>query len=98
MDFEFRPSGFDLMEDSSSIAPVAIVRPCGTHRFEAFSPRLARRITFYRRPALEEWLVIEAAPTANTCCERPACVLLDGQRYLADFTRDGDAIGICVER
>ncbi|KVN30527.1 hypothetical protein [Burkholderia ubonensis] len=73
------------MEDSASIAPVAIVRPHGAHRFEAFSPKLARRVTFYRRPALEQWLVIEADPTARTFCERPGCVMLDGQRYLADF-------------
>ncbi|KIP17236.1 hypothetical protein WJ41_28790 [Burkholderia ubonensis] len=73
------------MEDSASIAPMAIARPLGAHRFEAFSPKLARRVTFFRRPALEQWLVIEADPTARTFCERPGCVMLDGQRYLADF-------------
>ncbi|KVD94732.1 hypothetical protein WS63_03625 [Burkholderia stagnalis] len=73
------------MEDSAYLAPVAIVRPLGAHRFEAFSPKLARRVTFFRRPALEQWLVIEADPTARTFCERPGCVMLDGQRYLADF-------------
>ncbi|WP_157660328.1 hypothetical protein [Burkholderia ubonensis] len=29
--------------------------------------------------------MIEADPAARTFCERPGCVMLDGQRYLADF-------------
>jgi hypothetical protein len=43
------------MEKSPHIAePVAIARPRGAHRFEAFSAKLARRMTFYRRASLEQ--------------------------------------------
>jgi hypothetical protein len=31
-------------------------RPRGAHRFEVFSPKLSRRLTFYRRPMLDEWV------------------------------------------
>ncbi|RDJ97242.1 hypothetical protein [Paraburkholderia lacunae] len=74
------------MEDSLHIAePVALARPRGAHRFEAFSPKLGRRVMFYRRPLLEQWLLLEAAPNVITFCERPGYVLTDGSRRLADF-------------
>jgi hypothetical protein len=74
------------MEDSLRIVgPVALARPRGAHRFEAFSPKLARRMTFYRRPMLEQWVLLEADPAAVTFCERPGYVLIDGQQRLADF-------------
>jgi hypothetical protein len=57
----------------------------GARRFEAFSPKLARRLTLYRRPALEQWILLEANPTVVTFCERPGYVQLDGHRRLADF-------------
>ena len=74
------------MEDSLHIAePIALARPRGAHRFEAFSPKLARRVMFYRRPLLEQWLLLEANPRVTTFCERPGYVLIDGYRRLADF-------------
>lgn len=74
------------MEDSLRIAePVALARPRGAHRFEAFSPKLGRRVTFYRRPLLEQWLLLEASPRVITFCERPGYVLINGSRQLADF-------------
>jgi hypothetical protein len=74
------------MEDSLHITePVALARPRGAHRFEAFSPKLARRVMFYRRPLLEQWLLLEANPTVITFCERPGYVLIDRHRRLADF-------------
>jgi len=74
------------MEDSLHIAePIALARPRGAHRFEAFSPKLARRVMFYRRPVLEQWLLLEANPKVITFCERPGYVLIDGCRHLADF-------------
>jgi len=37
------------MENFQHIAaPVALARPRGAHRFEVFSPKLARRLPFYR--------------------------------------------------
>jgi hypothetical protein len=65
--------------------PVTISRPRGAHRFEAFSPKLARRVTFYRRALLEQWLLLEANPRVISFCERPGYVLIDGNRLLADF-------------
>lgn len=38
---------------------------------EAFSPKLARRVMFYRRPLLEHWLLLVANPKVLTFCERP---------------------------
>jgi hypothetical protein len=74
------------MEDSLHIAePIALARPRGAHRFEAFSPKLARRVMYYRRPLLEQWLLLEADPNVITFCERPGYVLFDGYRRLADF-------------
>lgn len=56
------------MENSPHITePIALARPRGAHRFEAFSPKLARRVMFYRRPLLE------ANPKVLTFCgKRPA--------------------------
>ena len=53
------------MENPLHIAePVALARPRGAHRFEAFSPKLTRRMTFYRRALLEQWVLLEADPLA----------------------------------
>ncbi|WP_196319663.1 hypothetical protein [Burkholderia cepacia] len=64
---------------------MAVVRPRGAHRFKAFRLKLACRVKLYRWPALEQWLVLESDPTVRTFCERPGCVMLNGQRLLADF-------------
>jgi hypothetical protein len=74
------------MENSLHIAePVALVRPRGAHRFEGFSPKLARRLTFYRRGLLEQWLLLEADPMVIVFCERPGYVIVNGRERLADF-------------
>ncbi|TAM16922.1 MAG: hypothetical protein EPN65_12905 [Pandoraea sp.] len=74
------------MENSLRIAePVALARPRGAHRFEAFSPKLARRLTFYRRALVEQWVLLEADPAVITFCERPGYVNIDRQQRLADF-------------
>ncbi|AVA33660.1 MULTISPECIES: hypothetical protein [Burkholderiaceae] len=80
------------MEDSRSIAgPISIARPRGAHRFDAFSPKLARRVMFYQRPAVEQWLLLEADPAVVSFCERPGYAQIDGCRRLADFwVRYGD--------
>jgi hypothetical protein len=49
---------FDHMDDSLHIAePIALARPRGAHRFEAFSPKLARRVMF-GFVALRRWVRI----------------------------------------
>ncbi|KJK05303.1 hypothetical protein UB46_43235 [Burkholderiaceae bacterium 16] len=74
------------MEDSLHIVePVALVRPRGAHRFEAFSPKLKRRLTFYRRCAFDQWVLIESDPAIGRFCERPGFIQFRGRRYLADF-------------
>jgi hypothetical protein len=74
------------MENSLHIqAPIALARPRGAHRLEAFSPKLARRLTFYRRALLDQWLLLEADPAVIAFCERPGYIQFGGQRYLADF-------------
>ncbi|CAE6807910.1 hypothetical protein [Paraburkholderia nemoris] len=65
--------------------PIALERPRGAHRFEAFSLKLARRVMFYRRALLEQWLMLEANPKVVTFCERPGYVLINEDRHLADF-------------
>lgn len=65
--------------------PVALVRPRGAHRFEAFSPKLARRLTLYRRALLEQGILLEADPAVTKFCERPGYVHVEGLQRLADF-------------
>jgi hypothetical protein len=63
------------MECSTPIkTPVAIARPRGAPRLEAFSPKLDRRVMFYRRAIHEQLILIEADPAAIAFCERPGYV------------------------
>jgi hypothetical protein len=74
------------MENSPHMAePLPAVRPKGAHRFEVFSPKLARRLTFFRRALVDAWILLEADPFATRFCERPGYVQVDEQRRLADF-------------
>ncbi|QDQ82182.1 hypothetical protein [Paraburkholderia megapolitana] len=68
-----------------SVEPLALTRPRNAHRFDAFSLKLQRRLTLYRRCALEAWLMLESDPAVHTFCERPGLVRLDGQRRVVDF-------------
>jgi hypothetical protein len=61
-------------------------RPHGAHRFEVFSRKLSRRLTFYRRSMLDEWVLIEADPSIVTFCEQPRAVLIGEHRRLVDFS------------
>ncbi|MDR6496803.1 hypothetical protein J2797_006735 [Paraburkholderia terricola] len=74
-----------MADTLQATGPVALCRPRGAHRFEAFSPKLARRVMFYRRALLEQWLLLEANPQVITFCERPGYVLINEDRHLADF-------------
>jgi hypothetical protein len=65
--------------------PVALARMRGAHRFEVFSLKLKRRLTFDRRSAVDEWIVLESDPTVRVFCERPGYVQFGGHRFLADF-------------
>ncbi|SOE87749.1 hypothetical protein SAMN05446935_8406 [Burkholderia sp. YR290] len=74
------------MENSLPILqPLALARPRGAHRFEAFSLKLARRVTLYRHAALQQWVLLEASPTVEAFCERPGFVIIGGQQLFVDF-------------
>ncbi|USU18532.1 hypothetical protein NFS19_22655 (plasmid) [Paraburkholderia fungorum] len=65
--------------------PVALARMRGAHRFEVFGLKLKRRLTFDRRGAVDEWIVLESDPTVRAFCERPGYVRIGDHRFLADF-------------
>ena len=74
------------MEDFSHPAkPVALTRPRGAHRLEAFSLKLNRRLTLYRRCTFDQWIMIEVDAAAVSFCERPGYVQIQEKRLLADF-------------
>jgi hypothetical protein len=74
------------MEDFSHPAkPVAITRPRGAHRLEAFSLKLNRRLTLCRRCTFDQWIMIEVDAAARSFCERPGYVQIQEKRFLADF-------------
>ncbi|SOE87241.1 hypothetical protein SAMN05446935_7828 [Burkholderia sp. YR290] len=74
------------MENSLPILqPLALARPRGAHRFEAFSLKLARRVTLYRHAALQQWVLLEASPTVEAFCERPGFLIIGGQQLFVDF-------------
>ncbi len=74
------------MENFPKISgPVALVRPPGAHRLEAFSLKLGRRLTFYRRALLDLWLLLEGDPSVIAFCERPGYVHRSVSTRLADF-------------
>jgi len=68
-----------------SVEPVALARPRGGHRLEAFSPKLARRVMFYRRVLLDQRLFLETDLKVIGFCERPGYVMINGSRRLANF-------------
>ena len=74
------------MEDFPHPAkPVALARPRGAHRLEAFSLKLNRRLTLYRRCTFDQWIMIEVDAAARSFCERPGYVQIQEKRLLADF-------------
>lgn len=67
------------------VKPIALVRPRGAHRFEAFSAKLQRRVTFCRHSLLELWVRLETDPAVVAFCERPGYIQMEGRLRLADF-------------
>ncbi|SIT38795.1 conserved hypothetical protein [Paraburkholderia ribeironis] len=61
--------------------PIALGRPRGAHQFEAFSPKLARSVIFYRRESLEQWLLLDENANVITFCKRPGYGLINA-RYV----------------
>ncbi len=71
--------------------PVAVSRPQFSHRFEAYSPKLSRRITLFSWASVQLWTLLEAEPAVESFCERPGLISNEGEWRLADFwvRRDG---------
>jgi hypothetical protein len=65
--------------------PLALARPRSAHRFEAFSLKLARRVTLYRHVALQQWVLLQANPTVEAFCERPGLSSSTDSKSLRTF-------------
>jgi len=65
--------------------PVTTPRPRGAPRLDAFSLKLNRQLTLFKRGAPELWLIIETDPAVQSFCERPGYARLNGQLHLIDF-------------
>ena len=66
-------------------APLEVTRPRGCRLLEAFSPKLARAIRLFDHASFEQWIRLEADPTALSLCERPARLDTNGDGRLIDF-------------
>jgi len=60
-------------------------RSRGERLMEVYSPKLGRRLQFFKQSAFEQWLRLEADPSVRSFCERPAMVNFAGTERLADF-------------
>lgn len=60
-------------------------RPYHSHRFEVWSPKLRRRITFFRELSLEMWALLEADSGVLAFCERPIVVKGEKRNIVVDF-------------
>jgi len=81
------------MKDSAPrfATPLDTPRPRGAHLFEAFSPKLGRRVRLFNRANFNQWIRLEADPSVLFQCERPARLGIDCDARLIDFwvRRDG---------
>jgi hypothetical protein len=59
----------------------------GHRRIEVFSPKIKRRVTLFSWDAHDAWLLLEADPSVQAFCERPAYVEGEAGRLL-DFWVD----------
>jgi hypothetical protein len=79
---------------------IALMRPRGAHRFDAFSLKLRRRLTFGRRSLLEMWMLLETDPVVIDFCERLGYIQIEGRSRLADFLAryvEKDELGILID-
>jgi hypothetical protein len=74
-------------------------RPFGTHRFDVFGPKVARRLTLFGHRALQLWLRLESNPQVVTYCERPLLVREARGDRVAEFwvsTEQGEQLTIVL--
>lgn len=79
-----------MRESSESTAtfafrPIPIRRSKWTHHFQVHSPKLGRRLSLYRRNAVEFWAMLEGHPDIIAFCELPGFIIVDGGARIADF-------------
>ncbi len=60
------------------------VGPSG-HRFESFSPKLNRRVVFFDRWNVDQWVLLEADREVTRFCERPCRLQPKISQRLVDF-------------
>jgi len=65
--------------------PKSSRRPFGSHRFDAWSPKIGRRITLFGQRSLRAWVAIEADPTIVQFCERPLVLESSKPTRVIDF-------------
>ena len=65
--------------------PLEVARPRGCRLLEAFSPKLARAIRLFDHASFEQWIRLEADPTALSLCERPTRLGINRDGRLIDF-------------
>jgi hypothetical protein len=70
---------------------ISIIRPRGARVIESYSPKLGRRLQCFGEEAFRQWLSLEADPSIEIFCERPARLTLGDDKRVADFwTRQRD--------
>lgn len=62
-------------------------RPFGSHRYDAWSPKIARRVTLFGQRSLRAWVAIEADPTILQFCERPLALECKPARVIDFWVR-----------
>src|SRR5450631_910383 len=65
-------------------APISTARPRGVRVIESYSPKLGRRLQCFGEDAFRQWICLEADPSTEAFCERPAYLSPDSKR-LVDF-------------
>jgi hypothetical protein len=81
------------MDDSARFrCAVSAARPRGQRLIAAYSVKLGRRVQCFGDAAFRQWIRLEADPSVQLFCERPAFLQLASERRLADFwVRQGTA-------
>src|ERR1035437_8469079 len=80
------------MKDSARYqSPISSARPRGVRVIESYSPKLGRRLHCFGEDTFRQWICVEADPSIETFCERPAYLSSGDDKQLADFwTRQQD--------
>ena len=74
------------MDDSARFrCAVSAARPRGQRLIEAYSPKLGRRLQCFGEVVYRQWIRLEADPSVELFCERPAFLQQANVRRLAEF-------------